>query len=246
MGKSSDMTGSATRMQDFGGVEPRTSVFDKNFWTIGGIAGVGYAYGRVGLMVGLIGMGWGLYREHQYDWIVANRPVQVFVGERDANGVIRPMFGADRPYTPVMADVDAFLRQWVKNARWITPDKVLMGNNVTAALASVDDEPKAQLNQHYTLNFPDTLADQGLVRQIEPMGATLVSPGTNSYRVDWIEYEILAHGTQPQVPVRRTANFVVVHRQPKDQEEYNANPSGLWITHVDSEVFRIPAGAIRP
>jgi hypothetical protein len=118
-GKSKDMIGSATRMPDFGGTEPRTSMWDKNFWKIGGIAGVGYAYGRLGFMVGLIGLGYGFWRDHQLDWYIANRPTQTFIGERDTTNTIKPMFGADRPYSPEMADIDSFLRQWVKNARWI-------------------------------------------------------------------------------------------------------------------------------
>src|SRR4051812_23779854 len=156
---SKTMIGFATRMADFGGTEPRTSIWDKNFWRIGGIASVGYAYGRVGLMVGLMGFSFGCWREYQYDWLVANRPTQTFVGERDATNNIKPMFGADRPYSPQLADIDAFLRQWIKSARWISPDKVLMGNNVTSAFNSLDDEPKAQLTEHYKLNFPNTLAD---------------------------------------------------------------------------------------
>ncbi|GEO42817.1 hypothetical protein SAE02_69650 [Skermanella aerolata] len=243
-GKSKDMIGSATRMPDFGGAEPRTSMWDRNFWKIGGIAGVGYAYGRIGLMVGLIGASYGAWRDHQYDWLVANRPVQVFVGERDANGIIKPMFGSDRPYSPGMADIDSFLRQWIRNARWISPDKVLMGNNVTQAFNSLDDVPKARLTEYYTINFPNDQADQGISRSIEPLGARLVSPNSSTFTLDWIEYEI--QGTQTLVPVRRTGNFVVIHRQPMDQAEFNKNPSGLWITHVDSEVFRIPAGLVKP
>jgi type IV secretion system protein TrbF len=243
MTTSKEMIGSSTKMADFGGMEPRTSIWDKNFWSLSGMAGVGYAYGRIGVMVGLIGASWGLYRECQYDWLVANRPVQVFVGERDASTNIKPMFGADRPYSPELADIDSFLRQWIKNARWITPDKVLMGNNVTQAFNSLDDVPKAQLTEYYKINFPNTLADQGISRSIEPLGASLISPNSNTYRLDWIEYQI--EGQRQLQPVRRSVNFVIVHRAPKDQDEFNRNPSGLWITHVDSEVFRLPADAGR-
>lgn len=244
MTKSTNMIGSSTKMPQFGGTEPKTSIWDKNFWTIGGIAGVGYAYGRVGVLVGLIGMGWAGWREYQYDWLVANRPTQTFVAERDANGVIKPMFGADRPYSPQLADVDAFLRNWVKNARWISPDKVLMGNNVSDAFKSLDDEPKAQLTEHYRLNFPNTLADQGISRSIDPLGASLISAGSSTYRLDWIEYQI--EGARALMPVRRTGNFTVVHRVPKSAEEFNRNPSGLWIIYVDSEVFRVPTGSATP
>jgi type IV secretory pathway TrbF-like protein len=243
-GSSKDMIGSATRMADFGGVEPRTSMWDRNFWRIGGIAGVGYAYGRLGFMVGLIGLGYGFWRDHQLDWYIANRPTQTFIGERDATNNIKPMFGADRPYSPDLADIDTFLRQWIKNARWISPDKVLMGNNVTGAFNSLDDVPKAQLTEYYKINFPNDQADQGISRSIEPLGARLVSPNSNTFTLDWIEYEI--QGTQALPPVRRTGNFVIVHRAPMNQEEFNKNPSGLWITHVDSEVFRIPAGLVKP
>jgi type IV secretion system protein VirB5 len=150
------------------------------------------------------------------------------------------MFGADRPYSPELADVDAFLRNWIEDARWISPDKVLMGNNVTAAFNSLDDAPKAQLTEHYKVHFPNSLADQGISRSIEPLGATLISPNSNTYRLDWIEYQI--EGARALTPVQRTASFVVIHRAPKDQAEFNRNPSGLWITHVDSEVFRVHAG----
>ena len=88
MTKSKEMMGSPGKMQDFGGIEPRISIFDKNFWKIGGIAGVGYSYGRIGVLVGLVGLGFGFWRQHQLDWYMSNRPVQVYVGERDANGII--------------------------------------------------------------------------------------------------------------------------------------------------------------
>jgi type IV secretory pathway TrbF-like protein len=229
-------------MHDFGGVEPKKSVFDKNFWKIQGVGSIAFSYARAMTLVAVVGWGAAGWVYSDFRELAANGSTQVYVGERDANGVIRPMFGGDRPYSPDQATIDSFLRQWITNARWVSKDKVLMGRNVNQALAVMDDIPKAMLNQHYGLKPPVTLADSGLARSIDPLGANLVSG--NTYRLDWIEYEI--NGTQALPPMRRTGNFTIVHRNPTSQEEFNRNPSGLWVVEFDSEVFRIPAGLISP
>src|SRR3954463_1029014 len=77
-------------------------------------------------------------KDHQLEEFRLNRPVQVYVAERDANALIRPMFGAERPYNPTLADVDAFLRNWIKQVRWVSPDLVRMGADITDAYAALD------------------------------------------------------------------------------------------------------------
>lgn len=237
MGK--DFIGNSMRIEHMGGTEPGRSRFDQNFWRLGGMAGIAYSFGRAGFVIGVLGIGFGLWKDHQLDSYIANRPVQVYVAERDANGIIRPMFGAERPYSPQLADVDAFLRNWIKDARWVSPDHVRMGDSITQAYAALDDVPKAQLTEHFNKHNPSTLAAAGVSRSIQPLGATLIgSTDSQTYRLDWIEYQ--TEGARELPPVQRTANFVVVHRAPKSQEEYSANPSGIYITSVDSEVFRAP------
>ena len=230
---------SATVLPDLGGAEPGKSRFDQNFWRLGGMAGIGYSFGRWGMVIGVIGIGFGIYKDHQLDQFRLTRPVQVYVAERNKDGIIQPMFGAERPYSPMLADVDAFLRNWIKQTRWVSPDLVRMGSDITSAYAALDDIPKALMTEHHNQrqNDPRVLAAQGLSRVVEPEGVTLIG-GTDSqtYRLDWIEYE--TSGAQ-QMPARqRTGNFMVVHRQPKTEAEYRANPSGLHIVNLDSEVFR--------
>lgn len=236
---SKEFKGSPTVLNDMGGSEPGKSRFDQNFWRLGGIAGVGYSVGRWGFVLCLVGMGYGFYKDHQLDEFRMSRPVQVFVAERDKDGLIRPMFGSERPYSPDLADVDAFLRNWIKQVRWVSPDLVRMGADITEAYAALDDIPKAQLTEHFSQrsNDPRALSAQGLSRVVEPEGATLIGPtDSQTYRLDWIEYE--TNGAQQMPPRPRTGNFMVVHRQPKTEEEYRANPSGLHIINLDSEVFR--------
>lgn len=236
---SKEYKSSPTVLPDMGGVEPGKSRFDANFWRLGGMAGIGYSFGRWGFIVGVLGIGFGIYEAHQLDEFRLNRPVQVYVAERDANALIRPMFGGSRPYNPTLADVDAFLRNWIKQVRWVSPDLVRMGADITDAYAALDDVPKAQLTEHFSLksNDPRALAAQGLSRVVEPEGATLIGPeGSQSYRLDWVEYE--TNGAQQMPGRRRTANIMVVHRQPKTEQEFRTNPSGLHIVNLDSEVFR--------
>jgi type IV secretory pathway TrbF-like protein len=237
MGK--EFKGSPTVLADMGGAEPGRSRFDANFWRLGGIAGIGYSFGRWGFIVGVLGIGFGIYKDHQLDQFRLNRPVQVYVAERNKDGIIQPMFGAERPYSPTLADVDAFLRNWIRQARWVSPDLVRMGSDITSAYAALDDIPKAQLTEHFSqrANDPRALSAQGLSRVVEPEGATLIGPEeSRTYRLDWTEYE--TRGAQQMPPRPRTGNFMVVHRQPRNETEYRANPGGLYIVNLDSEVFR--------
>jgi type IV secretory pathway TrbF-like protein len=235
---------SPTVLPEMGGSEPPNSRFDQNFWRLGGMAGVAYSVGRLGLVVGVLGIGFGVWKDYQLDEYIKNRPVQVYVAERNKDGIIQPMFGSQRPYNPDLADVDAFLRNWIKQTRWVSPDLVRMGSDITNAYAALDDVPKALLTEHHNQrqNDPRALAAQGLSRVVEPEGATLLGDAdSQTYRLDWTEYE--TNGAQQMPPKSRTGNFMVVHRQPKNEDEYRANPSGLYIVNLDSEVFRTVTAA---
>lgn len=217
-------------LPDWGAKKPIGAPYDTTQQKYAGDIGAVFGFARAAVLwaaVATVGMaGFGAAYIHR----VNTTPMVTRLLERDSDGVPRPMFGQDRPYAPEEGDIAAVLKAFVKDVRWISSDRVRMGASITDAYKVLKNTPQMVLNDYFTRedgkNNPDKLAADGMVRQVEVKNVSKVAGDT--YRVDWIETVLQGNRKFPAKEL--TGNFTVKHRAPANDAQFQANPSGIYIT----------------
>jgi type IV secretory pathway TrbF-like protein len=217
-------------LPDWGPKKPIGAPYDNTQRKYAGDLGEVFSFARYAVIwatVATVGMaGFGAAYIHR----VNTTPTITRLIERDSDGIPRPMFGADHPYSPEEGDIAAVLKAWVKNVRWISSDRVRMEVGIRDGYAVMDGAAQRVLSDFFNRddgkNNPDKLAAEGMVRQIEVKSVTKVAGDT--YRVDWTEKGLI--GNRPFPPKDLTGNFAVKHREPANDAQFQVNPSGIYIT----------------
>jgi type IV secretory pathway TrbF-like protein len=217
-------------LPDWGAKKPIGSPYDNSQRKYAGDLGEVFGFARRAVIwatvatVGMIGFG------AAYIHRVNTTPEHVRLVERDSDGVPRAMFGYDHPYSPEEGDIAAVLKSWVKNVRWISSDRVRMEAGIKDAYAVMDGPAQMVLSEFFNRddgkNNPDKLAAEGMVRQIDVKSVTKMAGDT--YRVDWTEKGLQSN--RQFSPKDLTGNFTVKHRVPANEAQFQANPSGIYIT----------------
>lgn len=217
-------------LPDWGPKKPIGAPYDDSQRRYAGDMGKAFSFARYAVIwaaaatVGMVGFG------GAYIYQDLTTPFVLGMVAHDSDGVPRVAPQPDRPYSPGEGDIAAVLRSFVKDVRWISSDRVRMGASITDAYAYLDPTPKTVLNDYFTRedgkNNPDNLSLDGMVRQVQVRNVSKVAGDT--WRVDWTE--TVLQGNRKFPPKDLTGNFTVKHRQPSTEAQFNANPSGVYIT----------------
>ena len=134
----------------------------------------------------------------------------------------------DKEKTITSIEVNAFLRQFLVNARIVSIDAFAQKRSIDFVYSVSLPPARKILDSFYRESNPFLAAKQELIEvQIEGV----IQKSTRTWQVNWVE---IHRGLDGQVlnQNRFEALITIVHMSVKNQELLNTNPLGIYIEHI--------------
>lgn len=163
-------------------------------------------------------------------YLLAQRPVLVYAVESDAIGQVAVRGTFAREFKPSDLNIRFHLKQLVEMVRQVTADPAYTAQKREESFWFATKRARAVLTDYYTkAGSPGTLAKQG-TRVIEVTDVLKVTEGT--WQVDWLERPRDLQGNAAPVTGHRVSFRVLIH-PPKDKEQLERNPSGIYVDELN-------------
>lgn len=157
-------------------------------------------------------------------WTSSRSYVTPYVVELSTNGAVRAVAPADERYTPSDAQIAFHLAEFIRNARGVSIDPIIVRQNWLKAYDYTTDRAAATLNDYARDNDPFT--DIGN-RSVSVNVTNVVRSSEDSFTVRWRETSF-RNGAE-QAETYWTGTLSIITSLPKDADTLHRNPLGLYV-----------------
>lgn len=131
-------------------------------------------------------------------------------------------------YNPTDANKQYVLKEWLKNARWITSDRVVQNRLTATALKYCSIPMQEKLRTYYANEDMSNLILNKMTRDIEIKNIVGLAGTDNTYQAKWTETTYTSAGE-----IDNKTNYIGIFTltivQPKTIKELDINPLGIVI-----------------
>lgn len=151
-----------------------------------------------------------------------------YVVEVDGQGAVR-LVGSPQTqqWKPTEGVKRHFLEEWLLDVRELSSDKEVVREDLLEAYEAVTAKAKAQLDTFIDETKPFEKIGKE-TRQLEISSINKVSE--DSYRLEWRE-KVFGKSGYVEATEQYVGIITLMHRKPKDREELEQNPLGLYVKH---------------
>ena len=161
-------------------------------------------------------------------WQSTQSRVVPYVVEVDKQGTVQTVGPAIQHYNPNEAEIARAFGDFIYNVRSLSIDPVVVVHNWDLAYAFLTDHAKALLNDYERQHDPSKLIGR---HTVEVQIVSVVRVSDTSIQVKWIERHV-DEDTAARTE-RWTAILTYVHSEPKDRDQLNVNPLGIYIDGIN-------------
>lgn len=161
-------------------------------------------------------------------WTSSRSYVTPYVVELSTDGAVRAVAPATESYNPSDAQIAYHLAEFIKNARGVSIDPIVVRQNWLKAYDYATDVAATSLNDYARDNDP--FADVGS-RSVSVHIDNIVRASGDSFTIRWREtaYRNGAKLTE----TKWTATLSIVHAVPRDADTLHRNPLGLYVHGIN-------------
>lgn len=161
-------------------------------------------------------------------WQSTQSIVTPYVVELSTNGAVRAVGPAAERYEPSDAQIAYHLAEFIRNARGVSIDPVVVRQNWLAAYAYATDKASATLNEYAREHDP--FAEIGK-RSISIDVSSVVRSSDDSFNLRWRETAF--RGGAEISRDYWTATLSVISDPPRDTDTLHRNPLGLYVHGIN-------------
>lgn len=157
-------------------------------------------------------------------WRSTQSMVTPYIVEVDQAGQVRLVGEATENYRPDEEQQAQYLARFITLVRSLSIDPVVVRQNWNEAYNYTTDRGAAILNDYARANNPfDRIGDESVMAEV----TSVVRATDTSFNVRWIERHYV-NGSAAQVE-RWTAVITVVLQRPKNKDQLQRNPLGIYV-----------------